>query len=317
MKKKVFTTLGWIISIALLASLFARLDLRAIWQGFVGARWSYLILAAAINFTVVGMKALRWQWLMRPEVKTQFWSIFRATTIGMAGNNVLPARGGDLLKIYLIGKWEQVSKTMLASITGLDKIFEGLTILILFAALSMHSTFPEWVQRGTIIVSAATTVLLIISILLLLHHRRTPSHIEDELGRFSRIAKRLGSGFGALASSRIAVNTLIVSMLICAVQIITIWCCQKAFGERLDIWVPALVYVAVNLAVMIPSAPSGIGTFEFAVVLAYSWMGIRAETGFNIAIVYHAIQFIPITLTGAIMYLRSMNAAERSVAAVE
>jgi len=312
MKKKVLTTIGWLISAVLIASLFAKLDLRKMWQGFANAKWSWLILAAAINFTVVAMKTVRWQWLMRPETRTRFGNIFRATIIGMAGNNVLPARGGDLFKIYLIGKWENVSKTVLASITGLDKIFEGLTILILFGTLSLHSTFPEWVRKGTVIVSITVSVLLIISILLLLHHRRTPSHLTEGLGKISKFAKKLGSGFSALASGRLAVTTLFISIAICLTQIVTIWCCQKAFDQSLGLWGPALVFVAINLAIMIPSAPSGVGPFEVAAVLAYSWMGVRAEMGFDIAITYHAIQFIPITLVGAIMYMRSTSATTDS-----
>lgn len=305
MKKKALTTIGWLISIALLASLFSKLDFHALWAGLSNAKWTYLLIAAAINILVIMMKTLRWQWMMQPETRTLFLDIFYATMIGLAGNNVLPARGGDWIKIYLIGRWERTSRAMLASVTGLDKLFDGLAILILFGALSLHSTFPEWVQKGTLIVSITISVSLIICILLLLHHRRTPSDSADELSRFSRLAKNLGSGFGALANRRLAISTLIISIGICLTQVLTIWLCQLAFGQHLDIWIPALVFVAINLAIIIPSAPSGVGPFEVAAVLAYSWLGIKAETGFNIALMYHAMQFFPVTIFGAIIYART------------
>jgi len=302
MKKKALTTIGWLISIVLLVLLFAKLDTKAMWHGFTMANWWYLVAAAAINLTVIGMKAVRWQWLMRPTVRTRFMDIFKATMIGLAANNVLPARGGDVLKIYLISKWDKISKTVLASILGMDKIFEGLTILILFGAMSLHSTFPEWVQKGTLIVSIIITVMLAVSIMLLIHHRRTPTEREGELGKFSLLAKRLGSGLGILSNKWLVLSTLLLSLVICTTQIFVIWCCQMAFGQQLDIWVPVLVYVAINLAIIVPSAPSGVGPFEVAAVLAYSWLGTRAEIGFDIALMYHAIQFIPITLIGATMY---------------
>ncbi|MBT3182218.1 MAG: flippase-like domain-containing protein [Deltaproteobacteria bacterium] len=312
MKRKAITTLGWLISAILIATLFAKLDLRTIWHGLTSAKWNYLIAASILNLGVVVIKAVRWQWLMSPQKRTHFWNIFKATMIGMAGNNVLPARGGDLLKIYLLCKWEKVSKTVLASIIGLDKLFEGLTILILFGIMSMHSTFPEWVQKGTLIISILMTVMLAISILLLIHHRKTVSQLEDELGKFSRIAKKLGSGLSALANYRIGIATLFLSVIICAIQIVVIWLCQEAFGQHLDLWVPALVYVAINLAIIVPSAPSGIGPFETAAVLAYSWLGITAEMGFDIAIMYHLIQLIPITIIGFIMYIRSTKRTKLS-----
>ncbi len=312
MKRKAITTLGWLISIVLIATLFAKLNLHTIWRGLADAKWSYLVIASILNLGVVAIKAVRWQWLMSPQKRTHFWNIFKGTMIGMAGNNVLPARGGDLLKIYLLGKWESVSKTVLASIIALDKLFEGLTILILFGIMSMHSTFPEWVQKGTLIVSIFMTVMLAIGIMLLMHHRRTTSQLEDELGRFSRIAKKLGSGLSALANFRIGISTLFLSIIICAVQIIVIWLCQEAFGQRLDLWVPALVYVAINLAIIVPSAPSGIGPFETAAVLAYTWLGIKPEIGFDIAFMYHLIQLIPITIIGFIMYMRSAKITKNS-----
>jgi hypothetical protein len=44
-----------------------------------------------------------------------------------------------------------------------------------------------------------------------------------------------------------------------------------------------------------------------AAVLAYSWIGVNAETAFSIAISYHAVQFAPVTVIGAIMYLKTLG----------
>lgn len=304
MKKTALTIIGWVISAVLIVSLAMKLDFHALLAGLSHASWHWLVIAAVINIAVVALKALRWLFLMRPERNASYGAIFKATMIGMAGNNVMPARGGDWLKIYLIGKWESASKAALTSITGLDKLFDGLAIVILFAFLSFHSRFPAWVQKGTTIISITILVSLVISILLLVHHRRSPSEERDNLSAISRLAANLGSGMGALASRNLVIVTLINSVAICLLQIATIWCCQLAFGEHLDVWIPSLVYVAVNLAIIVPSAPSGVGPFEVAAVLAYTWLGLGKETAFNIALMYHAVQFFPVTLAGLIFYLR-------------
>lgn len=305
MKKAAFTIIGWLVSISLIAAIAARIDFGVLWQGFAKASWPYLLAAAAINIVVIALKALRWQWLMRPERRTHYAGIFRATMIGLAGNNVLPARGGDWLRIYLLGKWEGVSRAMLASVTGLDKIFDGMSILMLFGVFSFHSTFPEWVLKGTLIISIAIAMSLVIAVLLLLHHRRTPEYEIEELGRLSSLAKRLGSGMGALASKKLLATNITLSIVICLLQVETIRCCQQAFGMRLDVWVPVLIFVAINLSIVIPSAPSGVGPFEAAAVLAYAWLGVSAERGFNIAFMYHAVQFFPVTAIGFLLYLRA------------
>jgi glycosyltransferase 2 family protein len=305
MKKTAITILGWAISIALLTSLAAKIDVKSLGDKLANAKWAWLVLAAVINMIVVGLKALRWQWMMRTMTKSNYVGIFKATMIGHAGNNLLPARGGDLLKIYLLGKWANISRTMLTSVTALDKIFDGTSILILFGILSINSTFPEWVSKGTTIVSIGLAVALIMCILLLLHHRRTPGHTEHNLSKFSRLAKRLGSGMTILENRKLSAVALLLSIVTCLLQVETIRLCQVAFGVHVDFWVPTLVFVAINLAIIIPSAPSSVGPFEAAAVLAYAWLGVGTETAFSIAFMYHLIQFLPVTIIGVIFYFAS------------
>ena len=313
MKRTALTALGWLVSVALIAILATKLDFALLWKELAKAGWGWLFLAASVNIGVIALKALRWKWMMAPAAKSPYGGIFRATMIGLAGNNLLPARGGDWYKIYLLGKWAGVTKAALASITGLDKLFDGLAILILFGLLSFHSRFPEWVRQGTTIVSIVIAVSLLICVALLVHHRRIPEDAAGELGRISRLAKNLGSGMAMLASRNLVISTILISIMICLAQVGTIWCCQIAFGQRLDIWVPALVYVAINLAIIVPSAPSGVGPFEVAAVLAYTWLGVGKEIAFNIALFYHAVQFLPVTAIGLVFYLKALGQGEKKM----
>jgi len=291
--------------------MFTRIDMRSLWAEITRASWLHLAAAAVLNIAVILLKSLRWQVMMRPKKRASYRGIFKATMMGLAANNVLPVRGGDWLRIYLLGKWERVSRTMLASITGLDKLFEGLAILILFGLLSLHSTFPEWVLKGTVIVSMITAVSLLICILLMFHHKRTSKKEQDVAGKISRLADRLGSGMLMLASSRLILATLALSIVIVLLQVETIRLCQLAFDIHSPLWIPALVFVAINLAIIIPSAPSGLGPFEAAGVLAYSWLGISSALGLGITLCYHAVQFIPVTVAGAIMYLVEIRPGTR------
>lgn len=311
MKRKVATIVGWIVTAGLLASIALRVDLGAAMRGLSLARPEWLALAAGVNLAVVALRALRWKWLMLPQARAPYGTIFRATMIGFAGNNILPARGGDWYKIFLLRGLPGMHAPMLASITGLDKLFDGLAILALFGLLSLHSRFPLWIQRGTTIVSIVCAISLAICALLLLHHRRPPPERTDEVGALSRLAKRLGSGMGALASPRLVAATLALSVATCLLQVATIWCCQLAFGRHLDLWIPALVFVAINLAIIVPSAPSGLGPFEFAAVMAYGWLGVPESAALGIAIAYHAVQFFPVTAIGAIFHLWGASLPQR------
>lgn len=306
MKKITLTILGWLISAGLLVGLAWRLDWGKTWASLSATNLWLILVAALINLIVVGLKTIRWQWLITNK-KTHFKTMLKATMIGMAGNNVLPARGGDWYRIYLLGKWEKISKAALASITGLEKLFDGIAILALFALASMHSTFPEWVRRGTLIVTGVIIGGLIICVLFRLHHRRNVDIPHTRRGKISQLIYNLGSGMSILEEKGQFGATLVLSLVIALLQIATLFTVQKAFGIMLPLWVPILVYIAINLAITVPSAPSGIGPFEVAAVLAYAWQGLAKEVAFNVALIYHVVQVIPVTAIGAYYYLTALR----------
>jgi uncharacterized membrane protein YbhN (UPF0104 family) len=57
--------------------------------------------------------------------------------------------------------------------------------------------------------------------------------------------------------------------------------------------------MAINLAIMVPAAPSSIGTFEFSAVLALGYLGVENTAAMSFALIYHFVQLIPVTLAGA------------------
>ncbi len=172
MKKNIIRIVGWVISIALIVSLFIKLDTKKVLETLSTAKWSFLLIAATINIFVIFLKSMRWQWLLLPKAYIGLWHMFQATAISFAGNNVLPARGGDLIKIYLLGRWARLSKAILVSITGLEKIFDGTSTLVLFSIMSFYYPFPDWAKTGTYLVGIVLLTAITIGILLLLHSRK-------------------------------------------------------------------------------------------------------------------------------------------------
>ena len=301
--RKITVISGWLISIGLMTVLILKLNMHKAMHGFTNANMGFLLLAATINIAVVAMKSSRWQWLMKPAKASKFWDIFKATMIGFAANNIMPARGGDILKIFLINKWEKVGKTTLLSITFMDKIFEGIAMIALFAVLfTFRPPFPSWINKAGMIIAFTTIFAVTISIVVMLHSKINRS----KTGRLHKIIANIAIGMKGIGNFSGISTISALSLLSCFTQILTIWSCQKAFGIESGIWLPIIIYIAVNMSVALPSAPSGVGPFEAAMVIAYTQLGVDAETGFNIALTYHLVQFIPVTLIGAAFYWLSV-----------
>src|SRR3954453_8176114 len=67
--------------------------------------WAALGLALLCHVIKLVFRARAWQNILRasyPETRLKFRSAFGAYVAGVGVNSVLPARGGDLIKLYLV-----------------------------------------------------------------------------------------------------------------------------------------------------------------------------------------------------------------------
>lgn len=60
----------------------------------------------------------------------------------------------------------------------------------------------------------------------------------------------------------------------------------------------------VNLWMILPSAPGGVGIFQGATVFAFSVFGLAAENALSYSIVVHSVMTISITLIGLLIINR-------------
>ena len=65
-------------------------------------------------------------------------------------------------------------------------------------------------------------------------------------------------------------------------------CIQRACGIAVSPELALLIIAALSLATIIPGPPGNMGIFEAAVVVAYGWAGIGAETAVAAALLQHA-----------------------------
>ena len=306
LKKILPSLIGWAISIGLLAHLLAEINLRNLWLHLKDARWSLILAATALNLIVMLIKSLRWKWIMQPFHDTSFWRSLKINFIGHAGNNVLPARGGDILRIHLLSSWEGVSRVSLVSVTWVEKIIDALAMILLFTTMAFFLPYPSWMLKGTIVVGLFC--LVSIALIATFHHRRFHQERGDKKWkRFRTFFHRLNQGFMLLKHPAFLTKTLLVSLLFDGLIVATLYLCQLALGATLSVTASLVVFLGISLSIIIPSAPSQIGTFEYAAVLCFASFGLSAAAGFDIAIVYHAVQVVPITLLGALAYALSQT----------
>jgi hypothetical protein len=308
--------------IGLLSSaLFVYLALRGveparIAQALKEADYRFVPPASLLCYGVLWFRSLRWKILLRGVKEVPTGSLFRATIIGFMANYLLPARLGELVRAYVVGAREEVSRSAVFATVVVERILDVFSILLVFLGVSLLGNVPQGSPELEGALRASAVVLFGVAVavvgLLWVLRRRTAwftSALRGTLGRFSshaserlsRVVESFAQGISPIQRGRdlvgIGLYTIILWLLSAAVVVLI------AEGFRLGLpWEASwLILVALAFGVSVPSAPGFVGTFHYAAVLCLSLYGVQRSEALSFAIVLHATHLIPIVLLGLVL----------------
>lgn len=297
---------GFAVSIIFLYFAFRGQDIEAIQQALRRANYWYLLPALVLYFIGVYLRSFRWAYVLRAVRPMSARQLFPVVVIGYMANNVLPLRAGELVRSYVLSTRTGLRKTSILATIGVERIFDGLTMLlfILFASLFIgltnqleNLTFIAAVLfGGVIIVLGAMTTKTAQELLV---SRVLPLLPDVVRGPAERMLESVFSGLSVLRrrNDLIVVSTVsVVAWLFEASMYLVI---AVGFGLELSLAAILLVTAVANLATLIPSSPGYVGPFEAGVLLALvGAVGIQREVALSFAIVVHAALYVPITIWG-------------------
>src|SRR5262245_23622127 len=107
MRSRVRNAIVLLVAIALVALFLRNIDLWRVASDIVHARPEWLMLSLATMTSNLAIRSLRWRYLLEPLGRTTFMSAFRATAVGFAANNLLPARAGEVIRPYFLARSER------------------------------------------------------------------------------------------------------------------------------------------------------------------------------------------------------------------
>jgi uncharacterized protein (TIRG00374 family) len=310
MKKGSRLWLSIIISAFFLILAFYKVDFHKVREALETANYSYLPLGVILSMLTNIFRSYRWKFVLNPIRKIGVSSLFSGVAIGYMANNLLPARLGEFVRAYIIGKKERISKSTTLATIVVERIFDGLTLLFFLVLISLVFSLPLWIRRAGFV--ATVFFLSLSAFLFLLMFKKTigVQLVERGVGLFSfRIARRVSVLLDAFLSGLAIVNhkknvliVFLLSVIVWLVEATTYYVVGLSFGINLPFYVPVLTVVIVNLGIMIPSAPGYVGTFEFFCISVLAIFSIEKSVALSFAITLHAVLFIPITIVGMIYF---------------
>jgi hypothetical protein len=291
----------WIASLgatAILVYLIWRANPGALVRHLASAVWWPLLVALAINFLQVLLKAQRLRTLLQPVKGIPLGRLYRYTLIGYAGNNVLPMRGGDVLRLALLRQREAVPVGAFVGAFSAERLLDGLSVIGVAAVLPLLAPLPGAARAGLGILVGLTVLGYVALLLVAARWGQAP----EGAGRVRRFAADLAHGARALRRPGPLAQCLGASVGAIACEALIVALVLHGLGLPLSAAAPPLVILFVNLALVAPNAPGNLGAFEAGAVLAVTLCGVDSTGAMAFALAYHAVHLVPLTLVGALAY---------------
>lgn len=322
MKSKMKRWLVWfglIISAVFLYLAFRKIDYAELWQTLGSTRLLWLIPGLMIYFCGMLFRTWRWQYLLNPIKKTTIKTLSPIIYIGYMGNNVFPLRMGEILRAVVLKRREDVSISASLATIVVERIFDAV-IIIGFVLLNLgqltgivdDSGF-SWLGSIAVWAAVVFAVGLLVFILIALFpkpalkwiHRIIHVIIPQRWREGAEsIADRFLDGLMSLRSPKDALMVFLTSILIWVFETGLYWSVSLAFGLGLSFRLLMLLNGVVNLVLLIPAAPGGLGTFDAAGRAMLQAYGVSPEPALGFTLVLRLVLWIPVTLIGAIFFLR-------------
>lgn len=274
-----------------------------VWSVLSNADLAFVVLAIMALGGVYTGQAIRWRVIARtPMVSAPRFA--EMVLSGVAVNNVLPGRVGDLLR----ARWLQVA----ACISGgralatvfVDRVFDVLALVVFLAISLPFISGAEWIRRIAI---GGFVLLLVLSIVFAAARAYAHYRARDRRGHRGRlrgIARDALEGLAEPLGPVRAVALALFSVGTWSMWALAAWLVGQAVGIELSMLDVVFVTAVINLGVAIPSSPGFIGTYQWLGVSALALFHIETDQALAFAILMHAVWYVPTCLAGGFLLSR-------------
>jgi len=316
---------GLIISVLCLYLAMRGMELGQVWLALKTATYWWIVPGVAVYFFGVWARTWRWHYLLRPMLPVPLARLFPVVCIGYMGNNVYPARAGEVIRAYVLRKKEGVSISASLATIVVERIFDGV-VMLLFVFFSLPFVpMQPWLRQVVVLASLFFFGALVVFFAMAISPQRSQvvyNWFIERLApaRFREPARelldRFVEGLHSLRSGRVVLMIFVTSLVIWLAETVKYWFVMHAFDFSVPFYVLMLMNGVVNLATTIPSSPGYVGTFDAPGIAVLSAYGVNPEEATAYTLILHAALWFPITVLGAYyMWRESVSWAEFGVAA--
>lgn len=295
---------GLLVTVLFCWLTFSKVDLADVVERSAGAALGVMALSLLPKGMGFVFMSLRSQQLLRPVGSYTFGQVVRSVFVGFSGNSVLPFRIGEILRIGYLARMGGADPAACLSVVVLERLLDMATLTALFALVVPLAVVE--VEVGTLLPLVMGLIAVMLGAGVVVARQPQPvlrlaaRLLEPLPGAVSRtllgLIEGLVSGLAGLASTKsvlIALSSTLAYWL-CGVASASVW--FAAFSLELPWFAPFVLLFSVALGSLLPSSPGAVGTWHYFAVAALVGMDVSRTTATSVAILGHALAFVPYTV---------------------
>lgn len=290
------------------------IDWSALRQAMWNAHLGFVGLALIVILATLVLQAVRWRLLFYPDHCAIPWRrLFNGVVVSQMLNIVVPARLGEVARVYSLESNERVGRVRIVSTIVVEKALDLCGVAIAVALLLATAALPAWLSdsgkallTASCVVLAGFAVAAVWSDVLLRHLESATRKLPGAWGR--RIASLGHStvvGLSAVGHGRIATLLWAATFALMILAATTNYLLFLALGLSLPPVAALFLLIVLQVGIVPPSLPGKLGVFNYLVVLGLSVYSIDRTIALGYSLVLYVVAFVPKVLLGAGMLMTS------------
>jgi uncharacterized membrane protein YbhN (UPF0104 family) len=256
------------------------------------------LLGAAVGLYGVATLLRGWRWhtiLRRSQIGHRATDAYALTAVGYMGNTVLPARGGELLRVALIAPRSTGSHGQILGSIVAERVVDAAALATLFAVITWIGVAGEPVGRVPPTLGIVAVLLAVAGAFGYLRLRRQ--------GRMERFAVRMRPITRAtrLLLGLPGIALLAMTAGVWLLEGVILFLVGQSLGVGISVPEATFVIVLASFFALVPAAPGYVGTFDAAILFGLAALDVQGGLGIAFALLVRFVLFVPITGVGLVL----------------
>ena len=297
---------GIVVSLLFIYLTFRGTDFGALGAALRRSDYWLLVPALVVLAVAIVLRAVRWRLLISPEHRPSTAAVTSALIVGYLFNSILPARAGEAIRVVFLRQRAGTPKFVALGTVIAERAIDVLTLLVLLFVAAPVVPDTDWLPRVLALGAVVFVVTASVFTALAFYGERPARFVLRPLGVLPRMSRdrlelaaaNLMRGLSVFRSPSVALPAFALTAASWLLIAFASWICMRGFDLHLGFSAAVLVVVAINLAMILPSGPAGIGVFEAAVLTALHPFHIDRAQALSYGLVLHGLNVVPFIVAG-------------------